>query len=87
MRVTVQNRGSGNAGGFTVRLSVDGDPAGEMSVDALQAGQERQVSFNGVDLKKGSHTLTARVDSKGGVAETDEDNNRLRKEIDCKSEG
>jgi hypothetical protein len=85
--VAIQNRGTGSVGSFTVRLTVDGDPAGEQTVDGLQAGQERQVTFNGVDLKKGSHTLTARVDSKSGVAETDEDNNRLRKEIDCKAEG
>jgi hypothetical protein len=86
--VVVQNRDSGTVGSFTVRLEVDGDPAGDVTVEGLQAsGQERQVNFNGVILKKGSHTLNARVDSESSVAETDEDNNRLRKEIDCKSEG
>jgi len=85
--VEVQNRGSAAVGSFTVRLAVDSNPAGEVTVDGLQAGQERQAIFNGVSLKKGSHELTARVDSKSGVAETDEDNNRLRKEVDCKSEG
>jgi subtilase family serine protease len=59
----------------------------EVTVDGLQAGQEWKVRFNGVSLKKGSHELTARVDSKSGVSETDEENNRLRKEIDCKFEG
>ena len=44
------------------------------------------MSFEGVDLKKGSHTLEARVDSKNTVSETDEDNNRLQREINCKSE-
>ena len=84
--VVVQNRGRGTAGSFTVGLTADGDPAGEVTVDQLQAGQERQVTFNKVNLKKGSHSLNARVDSKSGVAETDEDNNRLRIEIDCKGE-
>jgi hypothetical protein len=85
--IEVQNRGSAGAGSFTVRLAVDGDPASEVAVDGLQAGRERQVSFNGVSLKKGQHTLQASVDSKNGVVETDEDNNQLSKDVNCKDEG
>jgi hypothetical protein len=84
--VVVKNRGDQAAGTFTVRLSVDGGPSLEEAVTGLAADQEEQVGFEGVDLKKGSHTLEARVDSKNTVSETDEDNNRLQREINCKSE-
>jgi subtilase family serine protease len=44
------------------------------------------VIFSAMDLKKGTHPLSFRVDGKNGVAEIDEDNNRLSRKIDCKAE-
>ena len=42
------------------------------------------MSFDGVSLKKGQHTLKVSVDSKNAVVETHEDNNQLSKDVDCK---
>jgi hypothetical protein len=73
--VVVKNTGAAGAGKFTVRLTADGKDAGEQSVDGLEAGKEREIRFDEVQLKKGSHTLAATLDSKGTLAEADESNN------------
>jgi subtilase family serine protease len=73
--VVVKNAGGANAGSFAVRLTVDGDEAGEESVEGLEAGKEREVRFGDVKLTKGEHKLVATVDPKKGVDEASDDNN------------
>ncbi len=84
--VVVKNGGTEKAGSFAVRLVVDGDDeeAKEKLVADLAAGQEREVRFDDVRLKKGGHNLTASVDPKGAVAEAKEDNNDLFVDARCK---
>src|SRR5262249_29550604 len=84
--VTVKNAGRGAAGGFGVRLTVDGSDL-DASVDALDAGQEREVRFDGVSLKKGEHTLKATVDAAQAIAETNDENNDLKVSARCSDAG
>jgi hypothetical protein len=86
--VVVQNRGNAAAGSFAVQLTLDNgsDPAREMRVDRLPSDQEEKVTFDVVTLKKGRHALTVRVDSTNGVAEANEDNNQLSRDVNCKGE-
>ena len=58
--VVVKNGGNADAPGVAVRLSVDGNTL-DQSVDALHAGEEREVTFGNVTLKKGEHTLKSAV--------------------------
>jgi subtilase family serine protease len=81
--VTVKNGGQANAGGFVVRLSVDGDQAGEEFVNGVEAGQEREVKFGDVKLKKGERELSATLDAKGAVAESNEENNERTATARC----
>jgi hypothetical protein len=71
--VTVKNAGTGKASGFDVRLVVDGNQgdADTQSVNGLDAGKEREVRFENVQLKKGEHTLTASAQAKGETDESD----------------
>jgi hypothetical protein len=84
--VVVKNGGTTDAGGFAVRLVVD-DAQGaavEQSVSGLEAGQEREVRFDDVRLKKGEHKLTATVDPKSSITELKEDNNSRTVSATCK---
>jgi hypothetical protein len=75
--VVVKNSGTANAGASIVRLLVDGanDQTSGKSVPGLDAGQEREVRFDDVRLKKGEHKLEATADAEKTVAESDEGNN------------
>jgi len=86
--VTVKNVGAADAGSFVVHLSEDkADVAlGDKKVDGLKAGQDRELRFDGVRLKKGTQTLEAFVDSKESVAELNEANNRLSVASSCKDD-
>ena len=61
--------GPAEAGRFVVRLAVDGAQSGDETVSSLEAGQEREVRFGEVLMKKGEHKLPAALDPKGSVAE------------------
>jgi hypothetical protein len=83
--VVVKNVGAADAKDVSVRLIVD-DAQGaavEQTVKSLDAGQEREVRFEGVRLKKGEHTLAATTDPKSTVAESDDDNNALTVTAGC----
>ena len=84
--VVVKNGGTGKAEQLAVRLKVDGGEAVEETVDSLEAGQERQVRFDEVRLKKGEHTLTATVAAKSAVAEANEDDNDLKVTARCQDD-
>ena len=75
--VVVKNAGIANADAFVVRLQVDGaeDQTAEKSLPGLDAGQEREVRFDGVRLKKGERKLAATADAGKAVAESNEGNN------------
>ena len=78
MTVVVKNGGGTDAGAFGVRLRVDDDDAFDATVDALKAGQEREVKFENVQLKKGQHTFKAVADPDHAVSESKDNNNELR---------
>jgi hypothetical protein len=83
--VVVRNVGTADAEKLNLRLVVDdaqGD-AVEKAVNGLEAGQEREVKFDDVRLKKGERTLTATADAKGAVAESNEENNDRKVTARC----
>jgi hypothetical protein len=84
--VVVTNAGKAKAEGFAVRLVVDAarDDAMERSVSGLEAGQEREVRFEEVRLKKGEHELSATAAGKSNVGESKDDNNELKVTARCK---
>jgi hypothetical protein len=73
--VVVKNTGAARAGAFAVQLAVDGGEAIDAAVDGLDAGKEREVKLGEVQLKKGERKLTATVDPKNTVGESDETHN------------
>jgi hypothetical protein len=86
--ILFKNAGAAKAGAFAVRLVVDGDDdeAKERSVDGLEAGQEREVRFDDVRLRKGERTLTAVADPQNGITESKDDNNELTVTARCKDD-
>jgi hypothetical protein len=85
--VVVKNEGKAVAGAFVVALTVD-NPQGilEEPVSGLEVGQEHEVRFDDVRLKKGTRTLTATADVKKTVAESDEANNARSVTAACKDD-
>jgi hypothetical protein len=80
--VVVKNVGKGDAEQFVVRLAVDGTTL-DQHVDAVRAGEEREVAFVNVSLKKGEHTLKAIADPDHAVSETNDRNNELKVSVRC----
>ena len=81
--VTVKNAGAGDAGPFAVRLTVDGEDAGEALTSAFAAGNEWEARFDDVRLKQGERQLRVVVDATGAVAESNEGNNDLKVTAGC----
>jgi hypothetical protein len=81
--VVVKNGGAEKAGAFAVRLEADGGDVGEQTVSGLEVGQEREVRFEDVRLKKGEHKLAATVDPKDADAESNGDDNELKVTAGC----
>jgi subtilase family serine protease len=77
-----------DAGDVAVRLTVDGDDeqAREKTVAELGAGQERELRFDDVRLKKGERKLVTSVDAKDAVAESGEDDNERTVTASCKDD-
>ena len=86
LAVVVKNAGIADAASFAVRLAVDGDEAGEVSEADLEAGEERVVRFDDVRLKKGERKLTATLDPKDTLAESNEDNNSRTMTATCRDD-
>jgi CARDB len=84
--VVVKNSSTGKAEKFAVRLTVDGGEVVEETVAGLEAGQEHEVRFDDVRLKKGERTLTVLADAKGAVAESKEDNNERKVTARCQDD-
>jgi hypothetical protein len=84
--IVVKNQGTKKAGDFTVRLVVDGDNGTareEELADGLAAGQEHEIHFDGVRLKKGERTLLAIADPSKGIGDSKDDNNELTATARC----
>jgi subtilase family serine protease len=81
--VVIKNDGSADAEGLTVRLDVDGAEAATQAVAKLAAGDEREVRFGDVRLKKGERTLAATVDLKDAGADADQDAPGLKVTAGC----
>jgi hypothetical protein len=83
--VVVKNEGAADAEKLTVRLVVDGveDPALEKSANGIKAGQEQEVRFEDVRLRKGERKLTASVDARGAVSESNETHKGRTVTADC----
>jgi len=88
--VVIKNAGTADAGPFVVRITVDevqGDDvqayAVVASADGVKAGQEREVLFPEVRLKKGQHALAAVADYKLTVAEVSDGNNDREVTVRC----
>jgi subtilase family serine protease len=88
LAVTVKNDGAADAGAFAVRLVIDGDDdeARVKQVADLAAGQEREVRFDDVRLKKGGRQLSATADAQQAVDETSETNNARTVSVTCEDD-
>jgi len=82
--VIVKNAGTVHAASFAVRLDVDGQQQDEALLSGLVAGQEQEVRFEDVRLKKGTHALTVVADQNKALAESNDDNNALKVTAQCK---
>lgn len=85
--VRIKNQGT-PAANVAVRLTVDGrtGQSVEKTIPSLDAGDEEGLTFESINLDKGDHALTARVDSKAAVSESNEGNNELTVQVSCKDE-
>ena len=83
----VKNDGAANAQGFAVRLTVDGVQVGVKSVAQLDAGDEHEVRFEDVRLKKGEHKLAATTDLKGSGADSKPESDWVKVTVRCQDGG
>ena len=78
----VRNIGNGDAGSFTVQISVDGSPD-EMEIpDGPKAGQAIPVVGN-FTVRFGLHFVEVFADSKNEIKESNEDNNKTSGLVNC----
>jgi len=82
LAVVVKNIGKGDAVSCSVRLTVDGDDV-DASVAGLSAGQEQEVRFDDVRLKKGEHKLVALVDPEHAVHDSKDANDQGKVSARC----
>lgn len=84
--VVVKNAGTADVGAFTVQLVVDDatDAARKQSVSGLAAGQQQEVHFEDVRLKKGERTLTAHAAAASTVATSEADTGEAKVVTRCK---
>jgi len=73
---TMANTGAGPAKGATMQLVVDGVVTGTTTPVDLAPGQSRTVTFPGLRLAKGSHTITVVCDPGNTVRESNEADNK-----------
>jgi outer membrane protein assembly factor BamB len=74
LTVVVENIGKGDAAASTLRLTIDGVVAGDVSVPAIIAGQSVTVT-HAVELAKGDHVVVGEADQPKSVVESDDANN------------
>ncbi|MGB2876864.1 MAG: CARDB domain-containing protein [Dehalococcoidales bacterium] len=72
--VTVENQGSGDSDESRVDLYIDGNSTGYRTLEKIDAGDEKQVTFTW-RAEEGSHQIQAVVDWQDDVPESEESNN------------
>ena len=75
--VGVKNIGRADAGLFSVSLSVDGTPMGELTVSSLAVGETAELEYIWTPAIAGEHILSATADVNSEVEESSEANNDL----------
>ncbi|MCW7078430.1 MAG: PQQ-binding-like beta-propeller repeat protein, partial [Canidatus Methanoxibalbensis ujae] len=78
---TVKNVGNGGAGTFNVTLSDGINVVDEVELTGLDAGKEEEVKFIWVPSTSTTYTLNVTADCDNKVAESDEGNNSLTKDV------
>lgn len=73
---TLANTGAAMALGATLQLMVDGLVVATSSAADLGAGQSRPITFAGLKLAKGTHTITVVADPGNTVRESNEADNK-----------
>lgn len=73
---TMTNTGAGTAAGATLQLLVDGAVVSTSTAGDLAPGASRSVSFAGMKLAKGTHTVTVVCDPGNTVRESNEADNK-----------
>jgi hypothetical protein len=82
---TVANRGTGDAGGVTVKFIEDTQTVGSTAPVSLAAGASTEVSITWPTTRtRGTHTVTAVADPDNTVAESNEANNRAQASVTFK---
>jgi hypothetical protein len=86
--VEIANAGGTSDTAFAVRLVVDNenDDARERTVQRLESGTELEIRFDDVSLGRGERRLSATVDAKKAIAESDEDNNEMKLTVNCRDD-
>ncbi len=75
IEVRIRNTGSGDAGGFVVRLQENGIAINEVKVPNLVAGETTQVEFSYTPLTPGVNTVEISADPDGALPELNRTNN------------
>ncbi len=73
---TLANTGAAKAFAATLQLVVDGKVVATSSAVDIGAGQSRLITFTGIRLAKGTHTLTVVADPANTVPESNEGDNK-----------
>ena len=83
----IKNDGQAKAGAFGVRLTVDGDDldGGYKEIDGLAIGAGMYVTFNGVALPQGSHSLKVIADANDQTLDNKTNNNSKSTNFNCQS--
>jgi CARDB protein len=85
--VVVGNAGTTSATSFAVQLGIEDEAdVPEKTVAGLDIGKEAEVAFNDVQFKKGEHHLTVNADTRGAIAEANENNNEMKITVRCKDD-
>lgn len=81
----VRNIGTGDAGSFTTGVFLDGRsfPETEQDFTELKAGTAAGVSFLLIGVPGGRHVIEVVADWKNAVKESDENNNKASRTVNC----
>ena len=74
LTITIKNIGTGPAGEFQVKYSLDSSPADMKNIASIQAGETAAFSFITI-LSTGQHTASITADYNDVIIELDENNN------------
>ncbi|MDI6645221.1 MAG: CARDB domain-containing protein, partial [Methanobacteriaceae archaeon] len=77
----IKNKGTADAGTFTVKLLDNGAGIGWITVDNLAVGTTTGVTFNWTPTTTGTHVLQVIADIYNNITESNETNNNLNQSI------